>query len=143
MKIKPPTSEEIEKLIAFLPLLYAKDFTPIKRWRGGKKQKDGSITLPWPEYNNIVEDFFRVITDECWRDYDYSFKKVIKILERNNVFKTASLSEIKAILTHYWHGERFCDGYWAGLIENKSIYHLLNRLSEFRETTSNKKKRLI
>ena len=67
-KTPTPTSQEIEKLVAFLPLLYEKGFSPVKEWHGGDKDEDGVITMPYPEYEPVVSEFFRVASSECWAD---------------------------------------------------------------------------
>jgi len=36
-----------------------KDVVPIRRWPGGKKQPNGSITMPRPVYRDAVAKFFR------------------------------------------------------------------------------------
>jgi hypothetical protein len=66
MKTRTPTLQEIEEVVSYLPRLYAEGFTPIKRWCGGKNDKDDCHIMPWPEYEEIVEEFFRVITREYW-----------------------------------------------------------------------------
>ena len=61
-----PTREEIETLTSYLPRLYADGFLPIERWDGGEKQKDGSISMPYPKYDPLVDEFFRhVSSDGC------------------------------------------------------------------------------
>lgn len=49
---------EINILVSYLPKLYAEGFNPIKKWHGGNENKDGSISFPWPEYDEVVVDFF-------------------------------------------------------------------------------------
>lgn len=51
MRSRAPTWQEIDELIAFLPLLYAEGFSPVRRWHGGTARPDGVITMPWPEYD--------------------------------------------------------------------------------------------
>jgi hypothetical protein len=130
MKTRLPTSQEIEELVAFLPRLYAEGFKPVKEWRGGTKEKDGSITMPWPEYNRVVEDFFRIAASEWWRDYNYLSVEAGRMLENQEVVKIASLSQIKSMLTYCVRGERFCYGHWVAMIEHGYIRRLLERLAE-------------
>jgi len=130
MKTRLPTSQEIEELVAFLPRLYTEGFTSIKRWSGGTQGKDGLFTMPWPEYSKVVEDFFRVAASEWWCDYDYHPEEAGRMLENQDVVKTASLSQIKTMLTYCVRGERFCDGHWATMVEGGHIRWLLERLGE-------------
>jgi len=136
MKTRLPTSQEIEELVAFLPRLYAEGFKPVKRWKGGTKGKDGVITMPWPEYNKVVDDFFRVAASEWWCGYDYRPEEAGRMLENQDVVKTASLAQIKAMLTYCVRGERFCDGHWATMIEGGYIRGLLERLAKFGSTNA-------
>ena len=131
-KTKPPTLEEIEKLTAFLPRLYSEGFSPIENWGGGEKQKDGSISLPYPNYNPIVEEFFRLVSSEGWLDYEYSPEQAYEMLKDDNGVITASLSQIKTLLTFCVRGERFSDGHWGAMIEQGYIRRLLERLNEIR-----------
>lgn len=55
-KTTAPTSVEIERLLAFLPLLSA--VIPIRRWGGGEKTEDGGFVMPWPVYDELVKEFF-------------------------------------------------------------------------------------
>ena len=86
-----PTLEEIETLTAYLPRLYAEGFSPIERWDGGEKLKDGSFTLPYPKYNPLVEEFFRHVSGDGWLDYEYNPEQAYAMLKDENAVKTASL----------------------------------------------------
>ena len=46
--------------------------------------------------------------------------------------KTASLSEIKSMLTFCVRGERFSDGHWGEMIEKGYIRRVLERLNEIK-----------
>ena len=127
-----PTLDEIEALTAFLPRLYAEGFSPFVSWEGGEKQKDGSITMPYPVYNSVTEEFFRLAASECWLDYEYSPEQAYQMLRDDNLNKTASLSQIKTMLTFCVRGERFSDGHWGTMIEDGHIRRILQRLDEIR-----------
>ena len=130
MKTRLPILKEIEELVAFLPQLYAKGFTPIKRWMGGTREKDGAFTEPSPDYNELVEHFFRLASTECWSDYDYHPEEAGRMLENHDLVKSASFSQIKTMMTYCVRGERFCSGHWAAMIEQGHIRRLLERLLE-------------
>jgi len=130
-KIPQPSFQEIEKLTTFLPRLYAEGFSPILRWEGGK-QKDGSFTLPYPTYDPLVEEFFRLVSGAGWLDYEYNPEQAYEMLKDENLIKTASLAQIKTMLTFCVRGERFSDGHWGEMIENGYIRRLLERLNELR-----------
>ncbi len=125
------TIQQIEELTAFLPRLYAEGFSPIVSWSGGEKLKDGSFSMPYPNYNSIVEEFFRVISS-AWLDYEYNPEQAYQMLRDENLIKTASLSQIKTMLTFCVRGERFSDGHWGEMIEKGYIRRLLERLNEIK-----------
>ena len=127
-----PTLQEIEDLTAFLPRLYAEGFSPIVSWGGGEKQKDGSISVPYPNYHSLVEEFFRLVASGGWLDYEYDPEQAYQMLKDENLIKTASLSQIKAMLTFCVRGERFSDGHWGQMIEKGYIRRLLERLNEIK-----------
>ena len=128
-KDQPPTVQEIERLTAFLPRLYAEGFLPVESWGGGK-QKDGSISLPYPNYHPVVEEFFRLVSGDGWLDRGYDPEQAYEMLKDENTIKNASLSQIKSMLTFCVRGERFSDGHWAQMIEEGYIRRLLERLDE-------------
>ena len=127
-----PTLEEIETLISFLPRLYAEGFTPVDHWYASEKLKDGSFTLPYPRYNPLVDEFFRHVSGDGWLDYDYDPERAYQMLKDENTVKTASLEQIKSMLTFCVRGERFSDGHWEEMIEQGYIRRLLERLNEIK-----------
>jgi hypothetical protein len=126
-----PTLKDIEELTVYLPRLYAEGFTPVVKWEGGKNLKDGSFTLPYPKYDPLVEEFFR-FGGGPWIDYEYNPEQAWQMLKDEGRVKTASLSEIKSMLTFCVRGERFSDGHWAEMIEKGYIRRVLERLNEIK-----------
>lgn len=131
-KTQLPTLQQIEALIAFLPRLYAEGFSPVESWSGGEKQKDGSFTIPYPNYNPVVEEFFRAVSSEGWLDHEYNPEQAYQMLKDENLVKTASLTQIQTMLTFCVRGERFSDGHWGEMIEKGYIRRLLERLEEIK-----------
>jgi hypothetical protein len=136
MKSRLPTLHEIDELIAFLPRLYAEGFSPVKCWDGGTARLDGVVTMPWPEYDEVVEAFYGSAARECWRDYGYNPAEAHAMLQDQALVAAASLDQIKSMLTHCVRGERFCDGHWEAMIELGHIRRLLERLRELRDIPS-------
>jgi hypothetical protein len=130
-KSRLPTIQEIEELASFLPQLYAEGFSPIDSWSGGEKGKDGSFTLPYPNYNPLVEEFFRHVSSG-WLDYEYNPEQAWGMLRDENLVKTASLSQIKTMLTFCVRGERFSDGHRGEMIQKGHIRRILERLNEIK-----------
>ncbi len=130
-----PTRQDIEALTAFLPRLYAAGFSPVKNWNGGK-QKDGSFTLPYPDYDPVVEEFFRAVSGEGWLVYDYDPGQASGMIRDKGLIETASLSQIRILLTFCVRGEHFSDGHWAEMIEKGYIRQILERLDEIKAELS-------
>ncbi len=129
METRLPTHQEMQALVAYLPILYADGFKPVIRWQGGDQDKDGIYRLPWPEYNPVVEEFYRLVASEFWMDYGYRPEEAAKMLRDDEFIKSASLPQIKTMLTFCIRGERFSDGHWAEMIENGSIRKILERIN--------------
>ena len=133
---RQPTVQEIEALTAYLPRLYAEGFSPVTSWEGGK-QKDGSYILPYPHYHSLVDEFFRAVASGGWIDFEYRPEQAYQMLKDEELVKTASLSQIKAMLTFCLRGERFSDGHWAQMIEEGHIRRLLERLNQIKSDLQN------
>ncbi|MCS6885523.1 MAG: DUF6508 domain-containing protein [Acidobacteriota bacterium] len=104
--------------------------SPILRWGGDSQGKDGTKTLPWPEYEPIVLIFFQVASRECWIDYNYHPEKARQMIEDAGQVKAADIMQIKTMLTYCVRGERFCDGHWGRMIQEGYVRRLLERLME-------------
>jgi hypothetical protein len=124
-----PTLQEIEALTAYLPGLYAEGFSPVINWNGGK-QEDGTFTMPYPDYDPLVEEFYRAISAGGWLDPGYNPDQAYQMIGDENQIKVASLPEIKTMLTYCMRGERFSDGHWAEMIEKGYIRRILERLNQ-------------
>ena len=129
-KTELPTLQDIENLTAYLPRLYAEGFSPVVKWEGGKN-KDGSYSLPYPKYDPLVEEFFR-LGGGPWIDYAYNPEQAYQMLRDEVRVRSASLPEIKSMLTFCVRGERFSDGHWGEMIEKGHIRRLLERLNEIK-----------
>lgn len=127
-----PKPGQIARLVAFLPQLYMDGFCPVVRWGGGTTKPDGTFTMAWPVYDQIVERFFQVAAAHYWTDYEYDPREAEHMLEDEVIVKRASLSEVKTMLTYCVRGERFASGHWAEMIERGHIRRLLERLVELK-----------
>ena len=132
MKSRLPTIAEIDELLAFLPQLYAEDFQPVKKWMGGERDANGNLVLPYPEYDEVVDEFFKAASKECWLDFEYNPEEAYRMLKDEGVVRAADLAEIKTMLTFCVRGERFSDGHWEEMIKSGYVRRLLDRLGEIR-----------
>jgi len=127
---RPPTKDDINELIAFLPKLYAEGFKPVSLWHGGRQEGTNVFTVPFPEYDTVVEDFFRTAGQDCWSDYGYDPVEAGQMIRDAEFIKGSSLDQVKTMLTYCVRGERFSDGHWGAMIESGNIRNLLERLAE-------------
>jgi hypothetical protein len=88
-----PNTKQIKELVQFLPLLYRKGFEPIKKWGGGN-EKDGKLIMPWPEYEEEVESFLRVASQEHWCDYDYSPQETQQMLDDSHYMSAPVIGKL-------------------------------------------------
>ena len=131
--MQKPTFAEIDQRTAYLPIMYAEGYKPIKEWHGGVKNKDGVMQLPYPDYDEAVIKFYRAASQDCWLDYQYNPHEAKRFLENEKAVAAASLDEIRTILTFCVRGERFCDGHWGAMIEEGYVRQILERLIALRK----------
>lgn len=125
----PISRQDVDTLLAFRDRLYAPGFTPVMAWLGGERRADGSITVPFPEYDSLVTDFVGSISATIGLDTGYSPEQARALLEQPDGIETASLEQLRALLTFFVRGERFSDGHWGGMIERGYIRRILDRLA--------------
>ena len=89
--------------------------------------------MPYPVYPEDVKQFYRLAGQPCWSDYDYEPKKAARMLQDEAVIHSATLAEVKTMLTYCVRGERFSDGHWAAMLESGKVVALLKRLHVLRE----------
>ena len=104
----------------------------MKKWVF-EKDETGNKYFPWPEYEEDVTEFFEAARADCWCDFEYSIEEAHRMLEDDEVIRSADLSKIKTMLTFCVRGERFCDGHWNAMIQEGYIRKLLLRLEELNQ----------
>ena len=130
MRQEQPTTRDIEELLSFLPTLSEESFDPIRQWHGIEEQEEGYFTLPYADYDPLVDELSAVASRECWRDHDYDPIEISGRLPQPDFIDKADLARVKSILTYFVRGERFCDGHQGGMIREGYIQRLLIRLSD-------------
>ncbi|HSK67204.1 MAG TPA: DUF6508 domain-containing protein [Anaerolineales bacterium] len=125
---RQPSLQDIETLTAYLPRLYAPGFSAVVKWEGGKN-KDGTYAMPYPTYDPLVDEFFRAVSGGGWLDYDYNPEQAWKMIKDESLIRTASIVQIRSMLTFCVRGERFSGGHWEQMIQEGHIRRLLERLN--------------
>lgn len=135
MNATNPDREDIDKLLAFLPFFDKPGRKFVKKWAGGE-MGDGTITFPYPEYEEDVLAFFKLAAQPCWSDFNYQPETAADMLGNEKALRTAKLSDIRTMLTYCVRSERFGDGSWATALLSGKIVSLLQRLQELQDETS-------
>ena len=118
-----PENQDAAELTAFLPQLRDPDVDPVIEW-----QMQGALARP--KYAKWVCDFFSAAGRECWMDRDYHPTTSIEMLDDENLIRSASIEQVRAMLTYCVRGERFCDGLQEDLIRTGKILALVTRIEE-------------
>ena len=129
----PMTTEKMDELLRFLPVFEDPDRAYVKGWGGGEPTGDGAITVPYPIYCDDVLAFFTLAGQTHWSDFEYQPREAGAMLSDDALIATASLDEIRTMLTYCVRGERFGDGHWAYMLESGRILALLRRLAALRD----------
>lgn len=122
--------EQIDELLAFLPLFEDPGAQFVERWVESDQTESGAMTLPYPVYTESVYAFYRLAGQPHWADYDYNPAEAGQMLADDAFITRCSLDDIKTMLTYCVRGERFSDGHWAQMLETGRVTALLRRLAE-------------
>lgn len=128
LQTRNPTPQEIEELLAFLPVFEAEGFSPVEHWAQSPCDSPHPVTAAWPVYNPAVAQFYQVASQVWWCDYDYQPAQAWEMLQDDTSIQSASIDQVKTMLTYCARGERFCDGHWGAMIEKGYVQKLLRRL---------------
>lgn len=126
-----PTQAEIDELLSFLPRLYKEGFSPTTD-DPCTRSAEGVVEITGPKYNELVLDFVNSASKDCWSDANYLVSKPQDIIGSKTAIESASVAELKSVITFFVRGERFCDGHWGVLIADGTIRRVLSRLSLIR-----------
>jgi Family of unknown function (DUF6508) len=127
------TRERVDALLAFLPLLGTPDERLEAEWHGtAQLDETGVLTTPYPAYPPEVMEFFRLAGQPCWSDYVYDPVAAGEMVRSDEAIATATLDQIKTMLTFCVRGERFSDGHWGVMIRQGRVGAILRRLQQLR-----------
>jgi len=125
-------AEKMDELLRFLPLFENPNREYVKDWGGGETTAEGAITVPYPIYCDDVLEFYTLAGQTYWSDFDYNPREAYDMLSDDECISTASLDELRTMLTYCVRGERFADGHWAYMLESGRVVALLRRLAALR-----------
>jgi Family of unknown function (DUF6508) len=131
---EPITKGRIDELLHFLPALDTLNPGTESEWHGLDEEANNDVfTLPYPTYPPVVEEFFRLAARDCWSDSGYVPQQAAEMIRDDDAIASASLSQIKTLLTYCVRGERFCEGHRGAMVREGRIGAILNRLSQLRD----------
>lgn len=104
------------------------------RWHEMQQQADGTLSWPWPEYPAAMEEFVREASRDCWSDQYYDPNDSARMINDARFVATASLPQLRTMVTYFVRGEKFCDGHWAGMFRDGHVGRLIKRMRELLPT---------
>lgn len=126
MKHLTPTNEQIDRLIACLPLIYG--VNPVAIDEITVPVGEGEIAQSFPDYDDSIRHFFKMASGEAWNDPAYATKDVPAMLADSHFIMRATVDDIRTMLTHCVRSERFSPGYRAGVVKSGQLRQILERL---------------
>lgn len=79
----------------------------------------------YPVYPEAITKFMRLLQLPPWAAYDYVPEKTEEIMAS---IENASIKEVKRALMAAARSERFCDGMWGKILEEKILDPVIERL---------------
>lgn len=124
-----PTIADLAAIAGMLPELQAIETRPVE-WSGGERGADGSIQMPYATYAPAAERLMRAIYEhKLIVEFDWpSWQEEGQRFLDPEVASTASVEDIRRLLTLHVRQERFVEGHFATMIANGHIILLLKRL---------------
>lgn len=129
--LEPITRDRVDELLQFLPQFEHPSEKLDPEWHGQSNQGD-VLTLPHPTYPPAVTEFFEMAGRSCWSDYGYDPAAAEKLIHSDTAIESASLAQIRTMITFCVRGERFCAGHWGAMIFEGRIVAILRRLQQLR-----------
>jgi hypothetical protein len=125
--ISPINQDDIDAVLAFIPLLTAPDFK-FGEWQTPEGQ------FPQYIFNEESNRFINALGKltfafdwPAWKD------EAIVLIENHDALKRADLLTLRKLITTHLRAERFNEGHLAAQFENGHLLGILERLKEVRE----------
>ena len=123
--------ERLRALAAFLPRIETPHFSP-GTWKGGERQEDGAIQMPWFCSSDVVEEFVKAAYDLGWvRDFDWPewirTEEAILLRDDPEVLATATADQLAKLLTVIIRQDRFVEGSLGEAFECGFVGSILHR----------------
>jgi len=128
-----PTTAEMDRLIACLPRIYGNGPVVIEERDDGSSGKVGMLEVSYPVYSDEIQHVFKLAASEVWRDSDYLNKDAPGMLGDPAFIASASIDDIRTMLTQCVRSERFSPGYRALVVKSGQLKQILERVQALRD----------
>jgi len=78
-----------------------------------------------------MTEFVREASRKCWSDKSYDPTDTARMLNDSELVESATLPQLRTILTYFVRGEKFCDGHWAGMFRDGHVGRMMKRMRKF------------
>ena len=124
------TPDRVAELLKFIPMLNNPDTCLDPIWKSSEPDRDGVMTLPYATYPEVVVALYECAGQPWWMDGSYTPSDAGELVRSDEAIASASLAQIKTMLTFCVRGERFCEGHWGAMISEGRIGLILKRLEQ-------------
>ncbi|MHA7965821.1 AbaSI family restriction endonuclease [Paenibacillus sp. CAU 1782] len=105
------------------------------KWKGTEKNEDEVSTMPYPIYDDRLQEFIQDVIESGLMKSDYISLLKDKIGSENDAKKLIDDAEdldiLTVLLTYFVRQERFQVGLWGRAAKDKVFLNLLLKISEF------------
>ncbi|MFN8616687.1 MAG: DUF6508 domain-containing protein [Dehalococcoidia bacterium] len=130
--LSPDVRRQIEALLPFLPMLESRH---AGEWRGGERQPDGSITMPYFEYGDGMLAFIRACGENGWIEvfeWPAWAEEARRLHDDPATLNSADVPTIRKLLTLHIRNDRFNEGHLAAMVEDGHLAAVVRRLEQLR-----------
>jgi len=119
------------KLLGFISYFEDDDIEYCK-WQAGEKLEDGISNMPYPVYDDRLQEFIRAVDKSGLMNSNYlAFlkdkigpeKDILKVIDETN-----DRDVLLAALTYFVRQERFSEGIWGTAAKDKVFLRILLKL---------------
>lgn len=124
--------EKYEELIKYIAY-FEDDRNTFCTWESPKEKEDGVFIMPYPIYDEKLEEFIEDVYNTDLLKHDY-LEFIEKNIEMNaniiDVIERADFETLRAILTKYIRLERFCEGTWGAAAKEGTFLKILKKIKQ-------------
>lgn len=134
------TDDDAALLARLEPMLEFLDAFPVGEepgeWRGGDRDAQGVMQMPWFERNETLDRFTSAVAQGQWMivaDWSPWVEAASAAAEDPSRFETATPEELAQALTVYIRADRFSEGSLAGVAKSGALTAIVRRMAALAE----------